>query len=163
MLLRRRPPLQPCVRAGGNHCKNYYKNGLSYCQRGKRDKERGSSGRGTPGIKNDSQEIFRYEYVHADADIYVRHKLSYYYEFPLEYEAEVSEGTVKRGGYLKLGNWYLEISKKLPEGFRKTTEEFPLRITENFKLPVSFGRITMEEYKKDSVHLYKKSRQRHWH
>ncbi len=99
-------------------------------------------------LKNDSQEIFRYEYVHADADIYVRHKLSYYYEFPLEYEAEVSEGTVKRGGYLKLGNWYLEISKKLPEGFRKTTEEFPLRITENFKLPVSFGRITMEEYKR---------------
>lgn len=99
-------------------------------------------------LKNDSQEIFRYEYVHADADIYVRHKLSYYYEFPLEYETEITEGTLKKAGYLKLGRWYLEFGGNLPKGWRKTTEEFPLRITENFRLPVSFGRITMEKYKK---------------
>lgn len=114
-------------------------------------------------LKNDSQEIFRYEYVHADADIYVRHKLSYYYEFPMEYEAEVSQGTQKKGGYLKLGNWYLELSTKLPEGWRKTTEEFPLRITENFKLPVSFGRISMEQYKRvQSIYTKEQAKTKAW-
>ena len=35
-------------------------------------------------LKNDSQEVTRYEYVHADADIYIKRKLSYYAELPLE-------------------------------------------------------------------------------
>ena len=35
-------------------------------------------------IMNDSQEIVRKEYVHADADIYISRKISYYQEFPMK-------------------------------------------------------------------------------
>ena len=48
-------------------------------------------------IMNDSQEIVRKEYVHADADIYISRKISYYQEFPMKYQAEESVGKVEKG------------------------------------------------------------------
>ena len=35
-------------------------------------------------IMNDSQEVLRKEYVHADADILFPDQISYYQEFPLK-------------------------------------------------------------------------------
>ena len=59
-------------------------------------------------LKDDSQEVIRYEYVHADADIYIKRNLSYYAELPMEYEEEIPAGKEKQGIYLKAGDWYLE-------------------------------------------------------
>lgn len=98
-------------------------------------------------IINDSQEVVRYEYVHADADIYVSHELSYYYEFPLDYEAQVPTGNMKKGFYFKLGDWCLGLYGKRSDNWKRTVEEYPFRVTENFTLPVSFGKVTSEEYK----------------
>lgn len=98
-------------------------------------------------ILNDSQEIVRYEYVHADADIYISRSLSYYLEFPLDYEKKVPTGKIKKGLILKAGDFCLSIHEKAGKGQRSTVEEYPLRLTENFILPFTAGIVTLEEYK----------------
>ncbi|WP_274421869.1 sporulation protein YqfD [Blautia sp. XA-2221] len=102
-------------------------------------------------LKNDSQEVTRYEYVHADADIYIKRKLPYYAELPLEYETEIRENIQETGGFLKIGRLYLEWGEKHKNGWHTLKEEFPVKLTENFKLPVSTGRITMNRYRKKKL------------
>lgn len=99
-------------------------------------------------LHNDSQEIFRYQYVHADADIYIKRKIPYYAELPLRYEKEIPAGKKKNGGFLKVGPLYLEWKGQTGKGWKRRAEEFPLRLTENFILPVSTGRITCIPYQK---------------
>ncbi len=96
--------------------------------------------------RNDSQEVYRYEYVHADADIYVKHEISYYHELPLTYEEPVYTGEKRKGVFVKFGKWYLQFGGKVREGWNRLATEKVLRITENFVLPVSFGTISSEEY-----------------
>ncbi len=103
--------------------------------------------RGRLDITNDSTEIVRYEYVHADADVYVEHELAYYDEFSMSYEKEAREGTEKTVPFLKIGPFYLRLGPKCPMEWRRTTTEAPLRITENFVLPISFGKMKYEKYK----------------
>lgn len=98
-------------------------------------------------IKNDSQEIVRYEYVHADADIYVSREIPYYYEFPLDYQAGIATGNIKKGFYLKIAGWCLNLYGAKKENWTRTIEEVPWRVTENFRLPVSLGKVTFREYK----------------
>lgn len=93
----------------------------------------------------------RYEYVHADADIYIKRKLSYYAELPLEYEAEIRENIQETGGFLKIGKLYLEWGAEHKKGWHTLTEELPMKLTENFRLPVSTGRITMNRYQKKKI------------
>lgn len=102
-------------------------------------------------LKNDSQEVTRYEYVHADADIYIKRKLSYYAELPLEYEAEIRENIQETGGFLKIGKLYLEWGAEHKKGWHTLTEELPVKLTENFRLPFSTGRITMNRYQKKKI------------
>lgn len=102
-------------------------------------------------LENDSQEVTRYEYVHADADIYIKRKLSYYAELPLEYEAEIRENIQETGGFLKIGKLYLEWGAEHKKGWHTLTEELPVKLTENFRLPVSTGRITMNRYQKKKI------------
>ena len=97
--------------------------------------------------RNDSQEVYRYEYVHADADIYVQHEISYYHELPLVYEEQVYTGKEKKGFFLKIGNWQFQFAGRAKEGWNRLVTEKVLRITENFVLPVSFGNITSKEYR----------------
>lgn len=98
-------------------------------------------------ILNDSQEIIRYEYVHADADIYISRSLSYYQEFPMEYEQQIVAGKAKKGFFLKTGNIFLGFNEKAGKNQKRTVEEYPLRLTENFILPFSVGVINLEEYR----------------
>lgn len=106
-------------------------------------------------LKNDVQEIFRYEYVHADADIYIKRKLPYYAEFPMEYEKEIFLEKEKKGGFIKIGNFCLEWGAKARNGWKRIMEEYPLRLTENFVLPFSVGSVTLRQYEKKKI-LYKK-------
>ena len=62
---------------------------------------------GSIDILNDSQEVVRTEYVAADADVYVRHEIPYYREFPLAYEKKIPAGTEKSSWYLHIGNWIM--------------------------------------------------------
>ena len=51
---------------------------------------------GIVDITDDSQEVIRYEYVQADADIYVCHSIAYYDTFPLDIEKKVWPGKIKQ-------------------------------------------------------------------
>lgn len=99
-------------------------------------------------LLNDSQEVIRYEYVHADADIYVEHQMSYYKEFPLEYVKEIPEGKARSDYALRMGNWIFATGGKGKDGWRRIFSDSQLRITENFTLPVFWGKITSEKIKK---------------
>lgn len=92
-------------------------------------------------IMNDSQEPVRYEYVHADADIYVSRDISYYHEFSMDYETTIPTGEERKSFYLKVGNLFFDASGKRRENWRRVTQEIPWRITENFYLPVRLGKI----------------------
>ena len=130
-------------------------------------------------LKNDSQEVFRYEYVHADADIYIKRSIPYYAEFPLEYIKETPTGKEQSGGFFRVGRWYLEwgigrgnreeiedqektgnqegtgsweeTESRATNGNEDESEDtetnetvttvHPIRLTENFYLPISYGTI----------------------
>lgn len=97
-------------------------------------------------ILNDSQETVRREYVHADADIDVLYEKAYYDSFPLKHQVSVPTGEVRRGVYLRAGSWYFGLEQPAAAGWERLAEEFPLRLTENFFLPVSLGRILLRRY-----------------
>lgn len=95
---------------------------------------------------NDSQEVLRKEYVHADADIFISRQISYYQEFPLKYRTEIPAGKKKKEMYFRFGHWYLGLYPALHTGQKRITEEIPLRITENFILPVWIGWTETTDY-----------------
>ncbi|MCD8154034.1 MAG: sporulation protein YqfD [Clostridiales bacterium] len=90
-------------------------------------------------LRNDDQEVYRSEYVHADADIYVRYSIPYYYEFSRTMEEEVGTGQIRRGIFLQAGPWRLELFGTRKGNQKRTVEVYPLRLTENFYLPVLLG------------------------
>lgn len=67
-------------------------------------------------LKNDSQEVYQYQYVKADADVYIQYKLAYYHEVPMEYQEEVFAGTEKRAA---VSGWE---TGSLLSGERKKTD-----------------------------------------
>ena len=107
-------------------------------------------------ILNDSQEMVRMEYVAADADIYVRHQIAYYQEFPLSYEKKLPNGSPKISWYLHVGNWILGADTSKETGYFTSAEELPWKITENFVLPISLGKITRTPYKLQKMVYTKK-------
>lgn len=86
-------------------------------------------------IKNDEQDIIRREYVHADADVYIEHVLSYYDEFPLEYEREIPTEKKSSSFYMKMGDWYLETADYSWMSFRMEETEATGEVTENYAIP----------------------------
>ena len=70
---------------------------------------------GILNITDDSQQVVRYEYVHADADIYIRHNVSYYDTFSLDLK---KKSLMEKPGdfFLQIGNLRLDLSP----GVRKT-------------------------------------------
>ena len=62
-------------------------------------------------LKDDSQEVVKYEAVHADADIYIKRQKAYYHEIPMIYETYEWTGKKKKGIYLKAGR--LQTGQKM--------------------------------------------------
>lgn len=114
---------------------------------------------GRVDVKNDSQEVVRYEYVHGDADIYVKHDLAYYKEFPMAYRAQEPMEAGKKSFYIRLGRWYLGDSLKRQKDCTMEIEEFPLRLTENFVLPIRLGKVTRTRHEsKKAVYTEKQAK-----
>lgn len=100
-------------------------------------------------IKNDNGEIIGYEYTQADGDIYIQHDLEYYHEFSMDYEKPVYTGKKKQGFLLQIGKYYLRLKGKSPwENYDRVTSLHQVKLTENFKLPLYYGRVTDYAYKK---------------
>lgn len=101
---------------------------------------------GILNITDDSQEVIRYEYVHADADIYIRHEVSYYDTFPLDVERKVPKGKTRRFFFLQTGSLRLDLSPGEKNKENRLIRQYPARVTENFTLPLLMGIIEVQEY-----------------
>ena len=99
-------------------------------------------------LKNDSQEVYKYQYVRADADVYIKYTQAYYHEVPLEYQTEVFTGKEKKGICLLFGKWIFSFGAEKKENWEQMTDYHPFKMTENFFLPVSCGMIIRKECEK---------------
>ncbi|MGN0398914.1 MAG: sporulation protein YqfD [Blautia sp.] len=99
-------------------------------------------------VTNDSQEIIRYEYTQADADISIAYSIAYYQEFPMTFQKAVYTGKYKTGYVLQAGPYCL-LWKRTPKWkqFETVTTLHQLRLTENFSLPFFYGTSTDYEAK----------------
>ena len=70
---------------------------------------------GIVDITDDSQEIIRYAYVQADADIYIRHTIAYYDTFPMTVQKKVWSGKKKTRLFFQLGSWFLDFSPPMKQ------------------------------------------------
>lgn len=98
-------------------------------------------------MMSDYGEVTGYRYTAADADVYARTEYEYQDEFLLSHEVRHFTGKKRYGFYMRLGNRRLAFEKK--PGFSAYTTlntEYPLKVTENFYLPLSVGTISYEEY-----------------
>lgn len=103
--------------------------------------------RGRIDILNDSAEVTAYRYTAADADVFARTEYEYQDEFLLSHEGRRYTGRKRRGFYMRAGDRSFSFAPK-PRFARYTAlkTEHPLRITENFYLPLAFGDVVWEEY-----------------
>lgn len=101
---------------------------------------------GIVNITDDSQEVVRYEYVRADADIYIRHTIAYYDTFPVAVQKKTLKGKKKTRFFFQAGNWFLDLSSSAKKDEERLIHRQPLLDTGNFRFPVSFGLIRISSY-----------------
>lgn len=100
-------------------------------------------------IMADSEEVANVHYVHADADIMIRRNGHYQSSFSMQYVKKVYTGRKRTSLYLLLGNRRFDFGLPKRAGYEQSdfiTSELPVKITENFYLPVVLGRQTEQEY-----------------
>ncbi|MGI6070638.1 MAG: sporulation protein YqfD [Blautia sp.] len=113
---------------------------------------------GTLPILNDAQEVIRYEYVHSDADIYLSYTYRYEDEFPLVHQTRAYTGNYRNQYYLQLLDKRITVG--LPYGgferYDAVSFGHPVYLTENFLLPVTYGKTTEMEYVRKKEKFTKK-------
>lgn len=100
-------------------------------------------------ILDDAGETANAYYVHSDADIQIQRRESYQESFSMNYEKKIYTGRKKTSFYLVLGQKRLEFGIPFRNSFTQSdfiASELPLKITENFYLPVILGKNTEQEY-----------------
>ena len=102
---------------------------------------------GTIPVMNDSQEIVRYEQVHADGDVTARTATDYYDEFPTVEQVTCETGRTQTSWYVKymdhkVGFTFGKADYLLSD---RRDEEYQLRILKDWYLPLSVGTITTAE------------------
>lgn len=100
-------------------------------------------------IKNDSQEVVRYEYVAADADVKIQYELSYKDTFPLKYQERVYQEKTKKRYGLRWGDWRLALGGGLaPQGHQDVvTELLQCPLTGGFPNPIYLERQRLRSYR----------------
>ena len=94
-------------------------------------------------IIDDSGEVASYQYCAADADIYVQTRYRYKHVFPMKYQEKQYSGQKKLGYYLEIfGKTFSFARKHIPyDAYDVVRQEHPLKLTENFYLPISWGKL----------------------
>lgn len=107
---------------------------------------------GIVDITDDSQEVIRYAYVRADADIYIRHTIAYYDTFPLDIEKKVWSDKKKTRLFFQLGNWFLDFSSPLKQNEERLVSREPLFSIGFFVLLLPWGSLRpgSTKYRKSS-------------
>lgn len=121
---------------------------------------------GAVPIVNDAGEIVRYEYVHADADIYMETTYYYYQEFPLAHTVRTYSEEESRIPFLELGNLRLALgtSGLSSENAVSWEEQHQLFLTENFALPIYYGNVYGRTYTEtEEIYTEEEARQEAGH
>lgn len=103
--------------------------------------------KGCVEILNDSQELVRYKYVHADADVAIARKIYYYDQFSLEHKEKKFTGKKQTGFFVKIGSLYFSAEPKEKENRDKVSETYQIKLTESFYLPLYWGKTRCREYR----------------
>lgn len=107
-------------------------------------------------VLDDNGETANAYYVHADADIRIQRTEHYKETFDMRYTKKVYTGETRASYYLMTGQKRFQIRLWHPAVYEKSdliASELPLKITENFYLPVVFGKSTEQEYvEEDAVY-----------
>ena len=98
-------------------------------------------------ITDDNGEAVRYQYVSADADVYIRTSYQYYHEFPLTYEKREYTGKKKSSVFFQIMDYYLSAKRKSSfKNYHSVSAANRVKLTENFYLPITYGTLTDYEY-----------------
>jgi len=99
-------------------------------------------------VKNDYEEIIRYQPVVADADIVCTSYYDYEDRFSLEYTDEIYTGRNKKGYYIEISGkkLFLYNPSNSYDKYDIIVNENVLHITDSFYLPIRYGIITTREY-----------------
>lgn len=100
-------------------------------------------------VLDDAGEAANTYYVHADADIRIQRTEHYKEAFDMRYIKKVYTGETRTSYYLMFGSKRLWFRLWHPDAYEQSdsiASELPLKITENFYLPVVFGKSTEQEY-----------------
>ena len=114
-------------------------------------------------VMNDEGMVAQTHLVHADADVKIQYRQSYEASFPMDYVKKEYTGRRKRALYLILGNRRITVGvTKVDYEYQDLlTSEVPLRITENFYLPVTVGIRTIKEYiPREAIYTEQEAKQR---
>lgn len=98
-------------------------------------------------IYNEDTTIREYQYVTADADIYIRHALSHQANLPGEYIKKEYTGREKKRYFVRFGDWEVKLTEEHPFLVYDSIirEQAPL-IFEKLSIPFLWGSITYREY-----------------
>ena len=99
-------------------------------------------------LVNDSSEVYDHQYVPADADIYVKTKITYREQIPLKQKIKVYTGKESSRHLLRFGSFHIGLPFFLTSygEYDCIRTEKQLRLMENFYLPVFFSKMTVREY-----------------
>lgn len=103
---------------------------------------------GRVDIVNDAGEVVDRHYVPSDGDIYARTTYNYEDSFLLSHEEKQYTGRKKTSYFAGLFDRELTVWNRKPDyqSYSVLKQENPVKITENFYLPASYGTILYEEY-----------------
>ena len=102
---------------------------------------------GAVEIRDDNGEVTGYQEVRADGDVWARTVYRYENQFSMSHEARHFTGKKRYGIYLKAGNGLVSLTDPRTFPLYTTVEkEYPLHLTGNFYLPLSFGTLERAEY-----------------
>lgn len=99
-------------------------------------------------VMNDSGEVVRNAYVHADADVWASTEYTYQETLPRLYTVSVKTGRKRPGGSIRIGPWQWVFLFPVwgDNPWNYVSETTQLCLMEDFYLPVYFEQITGEEY-----------------
>lgn len=93
-------------------------------------------------VCNDAQEVIGYQYQHSDADILADTTMEYRDSIPRTYEEKIyKEKEIRILGYVRVGAYTFSAGSMNTDSgkWERYTQEYRLKLGENFYLPVSAG------------------------
>ncbi len=106
---------------------------------------------GAVPVLNDSQEADHYLYCQASADVWIRYESWYEYRVNRKQTMRVYHKTFERNAVLILGRRLAFPLSKAGEYEEVYIEQKPVKLFENFYLPLSLERVTYREYTEEMV------------